>query len=76
MLVKKRYPFERYERYPFTAMSRKLSLLLKMGFSLHEIATLIGRSYDAIYSSQTRLLKKVFPKGSDYSNWHGFITSL
>ena len=54
----------------------KLSLLLKMGFSWQEIAILIGRSYDAVYSSQTRLLKKVFPKGSEYPNWLEFISTL
>ena len=54
----------------------KLSLLLKMGFSWAEIAILIGRSYTAVYTSQNRLLKKVFPQGSSYNSWADFISVL
>lgn len=54
----------------------RLSLLLKIGFSWPEIALLIGRSYDAVYTSQARLLKKVFPKGSEYKKWSDFIAAI
>ena len=54
----------------------RLSLLLKIGFSLPEIAHLIGRSYTAVHASQSRLFKKLFPGGSDYENWNDFISSL
>lgn len=54
----------------------KLSLLTKMDFSWHEIASLVSRSYDAIYSSQTRLHKKVFKGDVTYRNWKEFINSL
>ena len=62
--------------YNYNETEWKLSLLLKMGFSWAEIASLIGRSYTAIHSSQTRLLKKLFPQGSEYDNWQEFISAL
>ena len=54
----------------------KLSLLAKMDFSWHEIASLVSRSYDAIYSSQNRLHKKVFKGDVTFRNWKEFINSL
>lgn len=54
----------------------KLCLLTKMDFSWHEIASLVSRSYDAIYSSQNRLHKKVFKGDVTFRNWKEFINSL
>ncbi len=54
----------------------RLSLLTKMGFSWHEIATLVSLSYEAIHSSQSRLFNKVFKGNVTYRNWKDFINSL
>lgn len=54
----------------------KLTLLLRMGFSLPEIATLISLSYEAVHSSQARLYKKVFRTDAIYKNWKEFVLSL
>ena len=62
--------------YSFNETEWKLSLLLKMGLSLPEIAILISRTYTAVYASQNRLLKKVFPQGSSYHSWADFISVL
>lgn len=60
--------------YTFNETEWKLTLLAKLGFHWHEIACLIGRSYDAVWASQKRLLKKVFPNGTEYENWSNFLS--
>ena len=62
--------------YRFNETEWKLSLLSKMDFSWHEIATLVSLTYPAIHSSQTRLHKKVFKNDVTYQNWKDFINSL
>lgn len=62
--------------YSFNETEWKLSLLVKMDFSWHEIATLVSLTYPAIYSSQTRLHKKVFKNDVTYQSWKDFINSL
>ena len=62
--------------YPFSQQEWRVSLLMKYGFAPSEIATATAHSVTAIYSTKTRLCKKVFTQDISFDDWDSFIKSL
>ena len=62
--------------YPFSQQEWRVSLLMKYGFAPSEIATATAHSVSAIYSTKTRLCKKVFTQDISFDDWDSFIKSL
>ena len=62
--------------YPFSLQEWRVSLLMKYGFAPSEIATATAHSVTAIYSTKTRLCKKVFTQDISFDDWDSFIKSL
>lgn len=54
----------------------RLCLLLKINVSLSEIAILLNRSKEAVYSSRRRLFKKAFKTDGGASQWDDYIKTL
>ena len=62
--------------YDFSETEWRVSLLTKLGYSASEIAIATNHSQQSIYSIRRRLFKKVFPNGSDFKDWNGFLNSI
>ncbi len=62
--------------YPFSQQEWRVSLLMKYGFAPSEIATATAHSVTAIYSTKTRLCKKVFTQDISFDDWDSFIKFL
>lgn len=54
----------------------RLCLLLKINIGLADIATLLNRSKEAVYSSRRRLYKKAFQTDGGADQWDAFVRSL
>lgn len=54
-----------------------VSMLIKVGFTPGEIASVMSKSFSTISSIRSRLYKKYFSEGdSAFKNWDEFINSL
>ena len=60
----------------FSQQEWRVSLLVKYGISPGDIATATARSTNAIYSTKTRLCKKVFTPDFSFDDWDSCIKSL
>ena len=59
-----------------TRTNEELCMLIKMGFNPEEIAILLAKSRDAIYSMRKRLYKKAFGENGNGDEWDAVILSL
>lgn len=62
-----------YELYPIKDIEMRVCLLLKIGLSPTQIATITIRSKQAITSIRKRLYNKVFGKDATPEQWDNFI---
>ena len=60
----------------FSQQEWRVSLLVKYGISPGDIATATAHSANAIYSTKTRLCKKVFTPDFTFNDWDSCIKSL
>ena len=62
--------------YNFSEVEWRVSLLMKYGIPVADIATAVSRSKDGIYSLRLRLHKKAFRNEPKFDSWQDFIESL
>ena len=62
--------------YNFSEVEWRVSLLMKYGIPVADIATAVSRSKDGIYSLRLRLHKKAFRDKPKFDSWQDFIESL
>ena len=62
--------------YNFSEVEWRVSLLMKYGIPVADIATAVSRSKDGIYSLRLRLHKKAFRNKPKFDSWQDFIESL
>lgn len=62
--------------HPINQLELRLSILLKLGFSISEIAVLTNRTKQAISLSRKRLYAKCFNKDGLAADWDNYIYSL
>lgn len=59
-----------------TDFKLRLCMLIKLGFSIAEIAHLTQHSAEAVTSARRRMAQKAFGEGSTPGDWDDFILSL
>lgn len=62
--------------YLYNDIERKVSILIKLGFTPAQMAFALGRAESSIYSCGKRLYQKVFGKKGTFKEWAIFVKTL